>query len=203
MEKWKNIKGYGGIYEISNYGRVKSFQRSLDGRILSAHTEKCNHTNYKAVTLCDDNNRTQKRVHRLVAEAFVDNPENKPNINHIDNNGENNNAENLEWCTQSENLQHSHNQGRMTEAVSKANKVQSSISKKKREDMIGRVYGKWIVLEAVKREYKGNITSKMLCRCECGKEKEVVLASLINGRSTQCTSCAGKRSGRKKNASIV
>ena len=198
MEKWKAIKGYEGLYEISSYGVVKSFHKNKDGVFISQHTEKCNHTNHKSLTLSKDKVKTQFRVHRLVAEAFIDNPENKCCVNHKDNNGENNIYSNLEWATQSENIQHSANQGRLKEATDKANKVQSDLAKMKRENMVGEVYGKWTILQALEREYKGGTISKMLCKCECGKEKEVDMVSLKNGRSTQCMNCAGKQSGRKK-----
>ena len=59
------------------------------------------------------------------------------------------------------------------------------------------------LVEALEREYKGKTISKMFCKCVCGKEKEVDMISLKNGRSTQCMSCAGKNKGRKKNASII
>lgn len=193
MERWKAIKGYEGLYNISDSGRVKSFHKDKCGLDMAQHTEKLNHTNYKCLTLSKDKVKTQVRVHRLVAEAFISNPDNKCCVNHIDNNGENNHYTNLEWCSQSENIQHSHNQGRLKEATAKANKVQSDLAKMKRENMVGEVYGKWTVLKAITREYKGNITSKMLCKCECGIEKEVDMISLKQGRSTQCKSCASKR----------
>ena len=198
MEKWKAIKGYEGIYEVSNYGVVKSFHKNNNGVFISQHTEKCNHTNYKALTLSKDKVKTQFRVHRLVAEAFIDNPENKCCVNHKDNNGENNHYSNLEWTTQSENIQHSHNQGRLKEATDKANKVQSNLAKMKRENMVGEVYGKWTVLKALEREYKGKTVSKMLCKCECGNEKEVDMISLKQGRSTQCKSCSTKEVMKKR-----
>lgn len=205
MEKWKPISGYEGLYEISSYGRIKSFHKNkIEGKLIKLFTERLSHTNYKCLTLVDIfGNKKQFRVHRIVAEMFLSNKHNKRFVNHIDNNGENNCVENLEWCTQSENIQHSHNQGRLKEVIGKANKIQSDLAKQKREDMIGQSYGKWTVLEALEREYKGKTVSKMLCRCGCGIEKEVAMVNLRNGRSTQCMSCASKNNGRKKNASIV
>ena len=198
MEKWKAIKGYEGNYNVSNQGRVKSYRKCIGGYILSPKIERLNHTSYEVVTLSVNGKKKQNRVHRLVAEAFIDNPENKCCVNHIDNNGTNNIYSNLEWATQSENIQHSANQGRLKEATDKANKVQSDLAKMKRENMVGEVYGKWTILQALEREYKGGTISKMLCKCECGKEKEVDMVSLKNGRSTQCKSCSAKESQRKR-----
>jgi len=198
MEKWKKIKGYEGLYEVSIYGNVKSFHKSAEGKIMCLSTQRNSHTNYKALILVDkEGNKKSFRVHRLVAEAFVTNSENKRFVNHIDNNGENNNVSNLEWCTQSENIQHSQNQNR-SEQIHKANKIQSDKAKKNRETMVGKKFGKWLVLKALPKEYTTKTTAKMLCRCECGIEKEVDMISLKNGRSTKCKSCATKETLRRR-----
>lgn len=203
MEKWKPISGYEGLYEVSNKGNIKSFHKNKDGVLIKLFTEKLKHTNYKCLTLVDIfGNKKQFRVHRIVAEMFLSNKHNKRFVNHIDNNGENNCVENLEWCSQSENIKHSHNQNR-SEQVYLANKIQSNKAQRNREEMIGKKYGKWLVLKAMPKEYTTKSVSKMLCKCECGTEKEVVMVNLKNGRSTQCMSCAGKNKGKKKNASII
>lgn len=97
MEKWKDIKGYEGIYQVSSYGRVKN---KLTGRILrpgvSTH-------NYLSVVLCNNGKTKGMRIHRLVAQAFIPNPDNKPCIDHIDGIRFNNFVENLRWCTSEEN----------------------------------------------------------------------------------------------------
>lgn len=203
MEKWKPISGYEGLYEVSSLGRIKSFHKDkINGKIMKLFTEKLSHTNYKCLTLVDNfGNKKQFRVHRIVAEIFIENPNDKRFVNHIDNNGENNNILNLEWCTQSENIQHSHNQNRQDQ-IYKANKIQSNKAKQKREAMVGNIYGKWTVLKALDREYKGKTISKMLCRCECGIKKEVDMVNLKNSRSTQCKSCATKESQRKSHENI-
>lgn len=112
-EEWKAIEGYEGIYEISNYGRVKSLigwngkQYISRERILAPYTERVN-KNYKRskVKLLKEGEAKDFKVHRLVAKAFIPNHNNYKMINHIDGNPLNNNANNLEWCTQKENIRH-------------------------------------------------------------------------------------------------
>lgn len=96
-EIWKDIKGYPN-YQISNQGRVWSTYRQ---RCLKPYK---NNSGYLATHLIAINGkRKNELIHRLVALAFIDNPEGKPEVNHIDRNKENNNVENLEWVTHSEN----------------------------------------------------------------------------------------------------
>lgn len=117
MEIWKKIKEYGD-YEVSNYGRVKSPDFILKtptgqsyikkGKILKPFKDK------KGYLYCDlrvNGERKIVRVHRFVGMAFIPNTENKPQINHIDGNKENNNVQNLEWCTNSENQKHAFEKG--------------------------------------------------------------------------------------------
>lgn len=101
-EVWKDVLGYEGLYQISDQGRVFSVRR---GKL-----RKLNDTGrgYKQVALLKQGSREHTLVHRLVAEAFIPNPENKPQINHINGDKSDNRVENLEWCTMSENLYHRH-----------------------------------------------------------------------------------------------
>ena len=99
-EIWKDIEGYEGLYQISNKGRVKSLKWGKE-RILRPGI---NGSGYYFIGLYNDGVSKQFQLHRLVAQAFIPNPENKPQVNHLDENKKNNCIENLEWATAKENL---------------------------------------------------------------------------------------------------
>lgn len=101
---WKEITEYGGDYLVSNYGRVKSLKSNKE-LILKLVTH---HKGYYKAQLLKNNKKKAFFVHRLVAQAFIPNPENKLQVNHKDGDKKNNHVENLEWTTQSENLKHSY-----------------------------------------------------------------------------------------------
>ena len=97
QEMWKDIEEYNGEYQVSNLGRVKSFKNNKE-KLLKPFFTKTNQEGYLVVNLCQNNKRKIKLVHRLVAEAFIPNPNNFPFINHKDEDKTNNNVDNLEWC---------------------------------------------------------------------------------------------------------
>ena len=99
-EIWKDIEGYEGLYQVSNLGRVKSLNYHRTGKegILEGYGN-----DYLQVNLCKDGNREQPLVHVLVATAFIENPDNLPEVNHKDENKYNNCMDNLEWCSHSYN----------------------------------------------------------------------------------------------------
>ena len=109
QEKWKPVRGYEGIYEVSNLGRVRSVDRvnsfeawgKTNYRKLKGKIRKQNFDGrglYLHVSLNDGKRNKIALVHRLVAEAFIENPDNLPEVNHKDENKTNNNVSNLEWC---------------------------------------------------------------------------------------------------------
>lgn len=113
MEVWKDIKGYNGKYQVSNEGNVRSFSKWANGRILKGGKTKGNPQPYKFVALVNGSRKNIKNhyIHRLVAEAFVPNPHNYPEVNHKDGDTFNNNSENLEWCTHAYNMIHASQSG--------------------------------------------------------------------------------------------
>ena len=120
MEQWKDIKSYEGLYQVSNYGRVKSLpKKRITGtgfyiqkeRIMSLQIKT---KRYYGVGLTKDGAHKNFLVHRLVADAFIENPNNYEEVNHIDCNKLNNKVENLEWCTAEANLEHAFKNGLLT-----------------------------------------------------------------------------------------
>lgn len=111
-EVWKPIKGFEGFYEVSTFGRVRSVlrhtrtknsaQRATRGQILKPYP--MSRGKYLVVTLSRNGKRTRRTVHRIVAEAFVSNPGNLPQVNHIDGDKTNNYVCNLEWVSAAENV---------------------------------------------------------------------------------------------------
>ena len=101
-EVWKDIKGYEGRYQISNLGNVKSL-KYRNQNLVKKLTQRTSNKGYKVVGLTDKGKTNFVLVHRLVAMAFVDNPNDYPIVNHKDENPLNNQADNLEWCTYSYN----------------------------------------------------------------------------------------------------
>ena len=108
-EVWKDVVGFEGFYKVSNKGNVRSVEwigargRECGGRTLKPAYDK---DGYLKVGLCKNGMRYYKRLHRLVAETFIPNPNNFPQVNHLDEDKVNNNVENLEWCTSKYNNNH-------------------------------------------------------------------------------------------------
>ena len=110
-EIWKDIEGYEGLYQVSSWGRVRSLDRYVSAKCGGSRLVKGiiikeydNGLGYKLVALCRDNKPKYAYVHRLVAAAFVANPEGYDEINHIDEDKGNNVPENLEWCSHKYNM---------------------------------------------------------------------------------------------------
>ena len=118
-EIWKDIKGYEGIYQVSNIGKIISLPRN--GTILKKKKLKniLNNRGYLCVNLSKNNIQKKNAIHRLVAETFIPNPDNLSQVNHKDGNKQNNCVENLEWCTCKENIQHARKTGLLNDYGSK------------------------------------------------------------------------------------
>ena len=133
-EIWADINGYEGKYQVSTLGRIKSLKKNLIMKPMVA-------TNGYLIACLWKNNKQKKFViHRLVAQAFIPNPNNYKEINHIDEDKTNNRVENLEWCSHSYNM----NYGNIKEKISGANKgkiVTQETKQKLREDTSNR---RWI-----------------------------------------------------------
>ena len=109
-EIWKDISGYEGLYQVSNLGRIKSLERdyiAANGSVRHIYEhylkQAVTKKGYLRVTLLNNGQRCTKQVHRLVAEAFLENPENKPQVDHISGNKQLNIVSNLRWTTNKEN----------------------------------------------------------------------------------------------------
>jgi hypothetical protein len=111
MEIWKDIPGYETLYQASNLGRIKRilFKNNIvtkkENKILKTRINK---NNREQIMLYKNGKRKNMTVHRLVASAFLENPNNYPEVNHIDGNSLNNNVNNLEWCTKQYNMKHAY-----------------------------------------------------------------------------------------------
>lgn len=112
-EIWRDVVGYEGYYRVSNLGRVRGVGRYVSQRQGGTQLRRgkiihgvINRGGYRHLVLCKDGKQKTLEVQRLVAKAFIENPNNLPCINHKDSNKTNNRPENLEWCTQRENVRH-------------------------------------------------------------------------------------------------
>ena len=125
-EIWKDVNEYEGYYKVSNFGEIKSClrtvkhglgnaNRTIKSRIIKPYND--NH-GYHIVSLSKDGKVKKHKVHRLVAEAFISNPENKPTVNHLNEIRNDNRASNLEWATYKENNDHGGHNERVSKTLS-------------------------------------------------------------------------------------
>ena len=121
-EEWRDVVGYEGLYQVSSEGRVKSLERkdrlgrTVKERILKPGVVG---SGYLMISLCTGGKQKMFSVHRLVCQAFHENPDNKPQVNHINEDKADNRACNLEWCTCKQNLNHGSRNERAAKARSK------------------------------------------------------------------------------------
>ena len=166
VEIWKPINGYEGLYEVSNLGRVKSLARIhiMPNGAVMKHSEKIlvavdDGKGYLRLHLSKDGKVKSFRVHRLVAQAFIQNSNDFPTVNHIDGNKKNNVMDNLEWCTQAENIAHSYSTVLKTKNYPKAVKA---------TDEFGNVHHFTSQCDAARRT---GIAQQNISRCCLGKNK--------------------------------
>lgn len=157
MEIWKDIEGYEGLYQVSNYGNVKSVERKIwNGKGYRISRERVlspgNVCGYMYVGLSKNDIRKGYYIHRLVAEAFLPNPCNLPEVNHINEKPSDNNVSNLEWCTCEYNAIYSHGK-RVLQLDKDSNEI----------------IRKWDSLSQAKRE--GGFNDGYISSCCWGKRK--------------------------------
>jgi hypothetical protein len=211
-EIYKDIKEYEGLYQISNFGNVKSLPKG-DGngnrtRVLKQEVMICSHTTYRRVTLSKNGKTRRFQTHRLVADAFIPNTDNLPVVNHIDNNGANNKVENLEWVTFADNMAHSAVQGRQDIARSLGGIATGALKTQKAFDdataKINKTFGN---LRVISVELDTNLKKprlKFKCLCSCGNTTEKTKWKLETGAQA-CKECTYKirSQTRKKDDDIV
>ena len=173
-EFWLPVKDYEGLYEVSNFGRVKSLARInprnvfMPERIMSSHILK---KGYRKLTLSKSGINKKFWVHRLVAIAFIPNPENKKEVNHIDCNPSNNHVSNLEWVTPSENMKHVFITGRSNIlSIIKRGHYHQSARPVIQKDLNGNFIKRWDCITYAARSFGRNRTGD-ICSCMSGKQK--------------------------------
>lgn len=160
MEIWKDIEGFNGKYQVSNLGNVRSFSKWKNGGLLKPGT---NGGGYFFVQLVKSgrNDISIRVIHRLVATAFIENPNNLPEVNHIDGNKKNNNVENLEWVSRERNIQHAFDIGLIPKKIGKLNPNAKTVLQK---DKNGNIVKIWNSVADIHRE-KGYATNGIICCC--------------------------------------
>ena len=181
MEVWKDIKGFEGLYQISNLGRVRSLDRPVKQRGNSIQIKKGkiivqskNHKGYPTTNMSKGNKRYGRPTHRLVAETFIPNPENKDQVNHIDGDKLNNSVENLEWMTGKENIRHAIENGLMKFDV-KIAKHASNVARERNKKIVSQydLDGNYISTfgSLIEAEEKTGVTRKGISEVACGRQK--------------------------------
>lgn len=170
VEIWKDIVGYEGLYQVSNMGHVKSLNYNHTGKQKELAFKRHN-SGYLTVTLCKDGVHKNKSLQTLVANAFIENPDCKPCVNHIDGNKENNTVTNLEWVTYSQNTRHAIKTGlradsNMTGRIGVLNPCSRKVEQYAKD---GKHIKTWDCISDVARSY--NCSPSTVINCCAGRIK--------------------------------
>lgn len=158
-EIWQQIKGFEGFYSVSNKGNVKHDKTTKGiGTGNYAREEhfikhRINNKGYAIVDLYKGNKRSQLLVHRLVANAFLPNPNNLPQVNHINGNKNDNRVQNLEWCTQEQNMLHAFKIG-LAKPSDKQKRAIAETNKAKRKAVVFKQGSNVQVFESISKASK-------------------------------------------------
>lgn len=172
-EVWKDIIGYEGLYQVSNLGRVRSYDKVIKmsdgrvrhdkGRLLKTSIVR----NYKCITLYHNNKSKSFKIHRLVATAFIPNPYDLPQVNHIDEDKLNNRIENLEWVTALENNKHSNIANRWHSCGTEASKKPVL-----QYDLLGNLVAEYESASEAARKIGKLQGRSSICKCCNGTQKK-------------------------------
>lgn len=169
MEEWKNIKGYEGLYQVSNLGRVRSlkYRKTNNTNILKLSIDN---RGYQRICLFKNDKRKSYLVHRLVAQTFIPNSNNYTEVNHIDENPSNNCVDNLEWCDAKYNINYGTRIERVRQKIIYKNGKEHHLSKPINQyTKEGKLVKKWYSVSDIQRELGFNVGS--ISMCANGKRK--------------------------------
>ena len=198
MEEWKAIKGYEGLYEVSNLGRVKSIsytnQYGTFDRVVILKGWICE--GYPCVQLTRNNEKKTFKIHRLVAETFISNPDNLPEVDHINTIRDDNRVENLRWVTHKENMNNELTKLNIGKSVTNENngmygKLHSEETKNKMSEIAKKGKDNPKSIKVVQLDKNTNELIKIWDSINEAQRKEGYQARCI------CACCKGKRKTHK------
>jgi hypothetical protein len=168
QEIWRNIVGFEGKYAVSNLGNIKTLERPCENKRRNLKegllSPRMNRSGYLQVLLYNKGYRKTVTVHKLVADAFIDNSLNKPQINHIDGNKKNNHVNNLEWTTAKENTSHAHLLGLCSLRIGKNNSASKYVEQLA---LSGSLIKIWESMREAGKALK--VSQSSICQCCKGK----------------------------------
>lgn len=166
-EVWKDIPEFKGLYQASNLGRIKTLGNKSNHKKEMIMKQRLNYKGYYVITLCKNSKRSTNLVHRLIAQAFIPNPENLPQINHRNGIKTDNNINNLEWCTNSYNQLEANRMGFCENRIKKC--IEVNRKPIIQYDLEGNIINKFISLREASN--KTGLSYKSMSLCACGKTK--------------------------------